>query len=121
MKDFKEIYKAPFTQTMGTHVISSNGTMSFTFDIDMAINNEPFCAYVISILNGQLKDGKRNNYVFWIKGVNLFVKDDKTEYMIGSIRGWGYLTGLGALNLNETDAIAIQNDFGKWMIDTLNG
>jgi hypothetical protein len=35
------------------------------------------------------------------------------------IRGWGYLTGVGALNLPEYQAIKIQNDFAEYILTRL--
>ena len=37
-----------------------------------------------------------------------------------SIRGFGYLTGPGGLNLSERDAINIQNSFANYVCDRLN-
>ena len=36
------------------------------------------------------------------------------------IRGWGHLIGTGGLHLNDEDAAKIQDDFGQYIIDTLN-
>lgn len=36
------------------------------------------------------------------------------------IRGWGHLTGTGSLNLPNEVAIKIQDDFGKYIVETLN-
>lgn len=35
------------------------------------------------------------------------------------IRGWGHLTGCGALNLPPEEAIEIQDDFGEWIVKKL--
>ena len=36
------------------------------------------------------------------------------------IRGWGHLTGSGTLAMNEEEAAKVQDQFEKWVIDTLN-
>ena len=36
------------------------------------------------------------------------------------IRGWGHLTGCGALNLPDDVAAKIQDDFGNFIVETLN-
>lgn len=36
------------------------------------------------------------------------------------VRGWGYLIGVGGLNLPADKAAKIQDDFGNWIIKTLN-
>lgn len=35
------------------------------------------------------------------------------------IRGWGHLTGCGALNLPDHEAAKIQDDFGEWIVKKL--
>lgn len=35
------------------------------------------------------------------------------------IRGWGHLTGEGALNLPYREASKIQDDFGEWIVKKL--
>lgn len=35
------------------------------------------------------------------------------------IRGWGHLTGCGALNLPSEKAAKIQDDFGEWIVKKL--
>ena len=36
------------------------------------------------------------------------------------IRGWGHLTGTGGLHLSESAAAKIQDDFGQYIVETLN-
>ena len=36
------------------------------------------------------------------------------------VRGWGRLTGGGALALPADKAMKIQDDFGRWVAETLN-
>ena len=36
------------------------------------------------------------------------------------LRGWGYLTGSGGLNLSPNEAIQIQDDFGNYITQRLN-
>lgn len=35
-------------------------------------------------------------------------------------KGWGYLIGAGGLNLSAEEAVKIQDDFGNWIVNTLN-
>lgn len=37
-----------------------------------------------------------------------------------TVRGWGHLTGGGALGLGEDEAVEIQDSFHKWVVETLN-
>ena len=36
------------------------------------------------------------------------------------MRGWGYLTGVGGLNLKEEDAIRIQSEMQQYIVDQIN-
>lgn len=42
---------------------------------------------------------------------------DETPVML--TRGWGHLTGCGALNLPGHEAAKIQDDFGEWIVKKL--
>ena len=44
----------------------------------------------------------------------------KKKKPIMMIRSWGYLTGTGALNLPNEVAAKLQDDFGKYIVETLN-
>ena len=51
-------------------------------------------------------------------------KEDPTIIQINGIdkiriRGWGNLTAQGSHNLNIDDAIKVQNDFAKWIVEQL--
>ena len=35
------------------------------------------------------------------------------------VLGWGYLTGISALNLNREFAAKLQDDFGQWVVERL--
>ena len=68
---FEDVYKKPFrADEHGSFVWSSNGVMTFS-GYDHA--NLPFMKRVCRVLNGE---------------------------QVFLVRGWGYLTGYGALNLN---------------------
>jgi hypothetical protein len=69
------------------------------------------------IVNGVTKPQNENTYVFnenkgviTINGKNLIL-----------IRGWGFLTGVGGLNLPDDEAFAIQNKLGRYLTEKLNG
>jgi hypothetical protein len=36
------------------------------------------------------------------------------------IRGWGYLTGCGALNMHPDEAAKVQDQFTAWVVQVLN-
>lgn len=49
---------------------------------------------------------------------NAEIHDCGAPYII--IRGWGYLIGMGGLNLGPEKAKEIQDDFAQWIIETLS-
>ncbi len=118
---YKDVYQKPFRQMHEcSHVFSSNNVMSFTFDINMTINQPDFCKYFIDILNGASADEKRKHYTYSVKGVDLFVEANGMMQLVGCVRGWGYLTGCGALGLSQEEAKRIQDEFIEYILKTLN-
>ena len=49
----------------------------------------------------------------------MFIQKDNENILL--LRGWGHLTGGGALNLPDKEAIQIQNEFLDWVISKLKG
>ena len=47
------------------------------------------------------------------------VKTKKNKHIM-MIRSWGYLTGTCALNLSDDVAAKLQDDFGNFIVETLN-
>jgi len=117
---YKDIYQKPFRPMLGTHVFSSNNVMSFTFDIEMGINQPEFCEYFINRLNGGKADEKRRHYKYRFNGVSLFVEANGKMQRVGCVRGWGYLTGTGALGLSSGEAKEIQDQFIGHILNVLN-
>lgn len=112
---FEDVYKKPFrADEYGSFVWSSNGVMTFS-DYDYA--NLPFMERVCSVLNGEIKADFPHKFEA--------SKDDTAILYNGElvflVRGWGYLTGYGALNLNPKLAANIQDDFIAHVVKTLNG
>ncbi len=62
--------------------------------------------------NGHLNiDGITCNDIF-------ILKDGKNILMV---RGWGHLTGCGALNLPDKEALIIQDAFRDWGVSKISG
>ena len=70
---------------------------------------------IIGILNGTLKK-KVTNKVTYEQG---YIKLDGQPMLL--LRGWGHLTGCGALNLPPDQAAKIQDDFANWVVNKLKG
>lgn len=112
---FEDVYKKPFrADEYGSYVWSSNGVMTFS-SYDNA--NLPFMKRVCRVLNGEIKadfphkfEASKDNTAILYNGELVFLA-----------RGWGYLTGCDALNLNPKFAANIQDNFIAHVVKTLNG
>lgn len=108
---FDEIYKPPFRDFFGIGVKTKEGVRCFDWMVKMPQESKQL---IIDILNGRTdKSVKRKlNYdgagQVSIDGINVMC-----------LRGWGHLTGCGALNLPDREASKIQDDFGEWIVKKL--
>ncbi len=109
--NFDEIYKPPFHDFFGIGVATKDGVRCFDWVVRMPHESK---LAIIDLLNSNgekpvKKEVKYNKdgYVS-IDGINIMV-----------LRGWGHLTGRGALNLSPEEAIEIQDDFGEWIVKKL--
>lgn len=107
---FDEIYKPPFYEVLDFWVYTQGDVRCFDWiaRVDSRTRKE-----LIRILNGNSKkrvkhEVKYDKGIVSIKGVNIML-----------LRGWGHLTGRGALNLSPEEAIEIQDDFGEWIVKKL--
>lgn len=104
---YKEVWKAPF-RTSFPYIFTSNGKMALTIYDDKP---NRILGTICSILNGKggsIKTVERVDPItFLVNGAELVV------------RGWGYLTGVGGLNLPEEEAAKIQDEFSDWIYKIL--
>jgi hypothetical protein len=116
MENFKKYYKFPLkADDMGVYVRTIDNEMALMFTIRL---NNDIIQNIVDKLNGE-SDRKCIPAEWHIKnGTEVWF--DETKVML--IRGWGMLhgTGNGCYNLPEEEAIKIQDEFGKYVIDTLN-
>jgi len=107
-----EIYKPPFT-TDGVFIYAGNGAMCL---MPSSIYGHPdkMLIRTCEVLNGDKPLGTANigwdNGEVYVNGIPLL-----------TVRGWGYLTGEGGLNLSQEEAERIQNEFIAWVADRLRG
>ena len=99
------------------YIWSGNNVMTFAIDMDRDINSSfivNFIQDMVDVLNG---NEIKNKYE------KLEIKDDCDLYydgiIIGSFRGWGYLTGSGALGLSEKEAVTVQNEMIEFVLNGL--
>lgn len=108
---FDDIYKPPFHDMFGAWVETEEGVRCFDWELRMNIKTKQT---IIDILNGDSKQAVKGevkyhgNCLISINGINILI-----------IRGWGHLTGCGALNLSAKEAAKIQDDFGEWIMKKL--
>ena len=110
INNYKDYYKLPLhTDEYGSYVWAKNGTMALMFD--RSVNKEDRNKIVDS-LNGtnglKIPNLKKDGIDFY----------DEDNYIF-CVRGWGGLTGCGALNMNENKAAKIQDDFCDFIIRKL--
>ncbi|MEG1587612.1 MAG: hypothetical protein RR346_12145 [Bacteroidales bacterium] len=71
---------------------------------------------LLAILNGTSKEVVTKSEVTHKNGIIYF--NEKEVFLI---RGWGHLTGCGALNLPSETAARIQDEFAEWVVKRLTG
>lgn len=112
---FKDYYKFPFHQAKyGSWVYDHNNNFIFQFENDVDCKRDK----IISILNGEVGEYTRRD-VRDNKGyIEVKVEDSWEKLLL--IRGWGGLTGSGALNLNGEYASKIQDTLAEYIVEKLN-
>jgi hypothetical protein len=106
---WKDVYKLPINKdTIGSYAWVSNNVMAITFN-----NVSPYDrSRIIRAINGELpyriKGLAHNGPTFLMSNVEIF-----------NVRGWGHLTGIGALNLPKDEAKKIQEGFIKHIFESL--
>lgn len=117
--DYTEVYKLPlkFDDYCKFYIKTANNVTAFNVLIDV-IENEKYKSIVqkmLDIINGESNLHVTNkleykNDIIYVDGYQVFL-----------VRGWGHLTGCGALNLSPDKAIKIQDDFCDFIIKKLKG
>lgn len=108
---FDEIYKPPFHDFFGIGVKTKEGVRCFDWMVEMPQESKQL---IVDILNGRTDKSVKREVKYSQSGQ---VTIDGINVML--IRGWGHLTGGGALNLPYREAAKIQDDFGEWIVKKL--
>lgn len=116
MENFKNYYKFPLqADNMGIYVRTADEEKALMFTVSL---KKDIIQTIVDKLNGE--SNKSIEWPSWhIKnGTEIWYAD--TKVML--IRGWGMLHGIGkcCYKLPEEEAIKIQDEFGKYVIDILN-
>lgn len=113
MKKATDIFKAPYT-TDGAYIYDANNQMCL-MAADCGNYPEDMMSSICEILN-EAKPTKGNPGV-GIDGPNIYLNGN----ILAVVRGWGYLTGTGGLNLDPDEAAKIQDDFASFVVNCLRG
>ena len=120
---WQDVYQLPLhLDRHGSYAWSANGTMALDFEYGNGNTEEEFqkkmafAQKIIDCINGvkpfdmPLNFGVYNSIDFCYNGKYVFC-----------VRGWGHLTGTGALHLPEKEAARIQDEFVRYILDKLAG
>lgn len=129
--DFMTIYKLPlkYVEDCPFMVLAADDQRAFdfewpgwpTYEKGLGIDSKSIHD-IIAKLNGDDSIILENYYNFSYKDGEIwaFSTKAKKKKHIMLIRGWGHLTGTGGLHLKDEDAAKIQDDFGQYIVETLN-
>lgn len=106
---WERVYELPLEYDGYNYAWAKNGTMSLMFEFELKTED---CQRIVDIINGDRKG--------IIKGLfhdehEFFIED---QYIF-CVRGWGYLTGVGGLNLPPEKAAKIQDEFIQFILKKL--
>ncbi|MCK9416529.1 hypothetical protein M0Q97_07730 [Candidatus Dojkabacteria bacterium] len=123
MKTFKDYFKFPLVYDDGL-VFTSDYGRAFDFPLHYLYPNavnltEESQQKIVELLNNPtIKFEPKTHLNLRFDEDNAIIYQDDKEFII--IRGWGHLTGCGALNLDGQTATKIQNEFAYYIVETLN-
>ena len=110
MKTYKDVYQLPLEESHGW-IYDQKRNFVFQFLIDDKKTEQK----ILDVINGK-ENLKRIDLVF--KHEKGIIKDKDRELIL--IRGWGNLTGPGAMNLSVEEASNIQDTFANFIVERLN-
>ena len=121
MKKWQDIFEPEFKLGFGAQIgIKLKDREEFRKIIDFVGNFRIPKTEIIDCLNGKVDKGIGNGLKWYVKN------DDPCHIYLGDtlclrMRGWGFLTGVGSLNLPCEESKAIQDSLRDWIVDKLNG
>jgi len=111
---WKDVYRLPLHQAeYGSWVYDAMGNFVFQFDRNL---DECKQRLVISVINGDKP--LTNKYLTFYHKDGDVKTSDNTDILL--IRGWGNLTGSGAMNLSAEVATKVQDTFADFIVQQLN-
>lgn len=113
MKTYKDVYTFPLRIVSHSNWVYDDGhNFVFQFEID----DEEKQQFLLDVINGN--QSLKNPDLFF-RHEDGYIYDNKDREVI-LIRGWGNLTGIGAMNLPPEEAANIQDTFAEFIVEQLN-
>lgn len=110
-REFEKAFTPPFRlDRIGSWSYDSKDNFAFQF----ITPNHQRRNEIIKCINSEYKS-EMLGVITHEKGI---IKSDNDELIL--IRGWGYLTGTGGLNLPDIEAAKIQDDLANYIVEKLN-
>jgi len=107
---WQDVYQLPLTSDGSGYLWTQSGVMALQFDRNVSKESRQ---KVKNLINGES--------VFKIAGITNDGCDFLKDYThIFCIRGWGHLTGSGALNLPHDKAVEIQDGFIDYILKQIS-
>lgn len=116
MKTFRHVYRHPFKAT-DLWVYDANGIFMFEFSDEPPVS-QSFVNTLVDVING--KSVLTEEFTVHYDRDHTCIIDNNYDTVLIDIRGWGYLTGTGGLNLPEEEAINIQDTLAEYIVKQLN-
>jgi len=112
MKTWQDVWTPPFRKEKYSEwVLDSKGHFVFQFE-EVSLKEE---VKIINLINGIKEEPFEEKLTY----SNILIQDEQGRALL-MLRGWGYLTGIGGLNLSDKEAAHIQDTFGAYILSKLN-
>lgn len=112
MKKWQQIWKPPFRKDKYSDWVLDRDDR-FVFQFEQVRPEEE--VKILNLINGI----KEEPFEEALSYRDTLVRDEQGRDLI-MLRGWGYLTGIGGLNLPFEEASNIQDTFGAFILSKLN-
>lgn len=118
MRKFEKAFKMPFRLSDIDWIHDANDNFCIDFVANIDDNTKKM---IVEVVNGIRKPKNPALLASYDKkrGTILFSDSKHKEREVMRIRGWGYLTGTGGLNLPYEDAQEIQDSLAEYIVNQL--
>lgn len=119
MENFKKYYKFPLRidEYCQEYIWTKDNETAFNYLDDKRLYKDEDTSEIIAIVNAINGEGIGNFDASISPTESDIIQINGEDKLL--IRGWGNLTGAGCHNLKPEEAIKIQNDFAKWIVEQL--